>query len=1031
MAYMDLLVPGTNVLAIQAHNASLSGSSDCMGSAVLRAVIAVAEPADDPRGRLLINEVLANSDAAPGLDWIELYNPGPTAMNLGNVYLSDDPADLLKYKLPDGTVLEPGEFWFVSEGTAPDGFPFGLDFTGETVYATAAAGEPAQPLRVLDALRCVCTPPDVTFGRYPDGSDRVGLLAAATEGAANSQQADSDIVINEIMYHHALRDERYEYVELYNKGNTTVALGGWAFTDGIDYTFPAGTEIAPGAFVVVAQDPNVMEAVYEQLTIGVNLFGPYVGNLNDHTDCLRLSYPLQETDSLTGEVETHKVIADEVTYYDGGRWPGWADGQGASLELRDPRSDNRLPDAWADSDETDKTAWEQFSFTINANQSSYTHDNVATFDLLLLNRGEVLIDDLELVIDGANQLANNGFESGLSDWRTLGNHVQSFATTADRHSGVRALQVISTGHGDPGANRINQSISSVQAGTVTFRGWARWQRGTRFLLLRTTRDRSPVQPPRPAHAFELTMPLNLGTPGLQNTAFVTNRAPDILEVKHEPVLPAGGEAIVVTARITDNDGIAMAVLNYRSEGEDNFTSETMVDDGTGDDMVAGDGLYTATIPGVSSATMRAFYIDAFDGLAFTRFPARLDNSAEVPERTCLVRVGDTAISSRFPTYRVWYSNDVLNTFRSRPTLSNELLDCTFVYNDTEVFYNCGLRHRGSPFLRSGRGREPYPGDSRGFRINFNPDQRFGNREEVNLDGTEGSSRGPLQERASYWFYRHMGLQYSMQHYVRLIMNGRMANIYDDVQKIDGDYVAQWFPDDADGYIHKIDDYFEYSADGTGFSNLDEGLKFDGQHPLLKETYRWGFEKRSHRENDNWEHLFDFAVAMNTSSSLSRYEETIESANPSRAFRHYAGDPSCRRRLGQLRLPAWQEQRLLLCPQRRQMVSAALGHRLHPRLGGRFQYRSVLRERRTIPGSQSVSEPSEIRADVLGCLGGTGQRSVADLVRNLRSADRVRPLPGRRGRPARRGRLRRRTTRSDQTVRAQPAQLHPFAAARRG
>ncbi|GAH67776.1 unnamed protein product, partial [marine sediment metagenome] len=84
-------------------------------------------------------------------------------------------------------------------------------------------------------------------------------------------------------------------------------------------------------------------------------------------------------------------------------------------------------------------------------------------------------------------------------------------------------------------------------------------------------------------------------------------------------------------------------------------------------------------------------------------------------------------------------------------------------------------------------------------------------------------------------------------------------------------------------------------DGTGFANLDEGLKYDSSHPLLKETYRWGFEKRSHRENDYWDHLLDFAEAMNTPSSNPTYEETIESViHPKHfakvlALRHALGD----------------------------------------------------------------------------------------------------------------------------------------------
>jgi len=891
---LALLVPGVNMLAIQVHNATLSGSSDCFGSPILRAVVGEPGGGDDPRTRVVINELLTNSDAAASTDWIELYNPGPGAVDLSNVYLSDDRLDLLKYKVPDGTVLQPGGFWAVSEGAGPGKLDFALSSGGETVYVTAATNdaEPV-PVRILDAVRCSAVEPEVTFGRFPDGSDSFDFLAAATFNGPNAQPLVRDIVINEIMYHHATRDERYEYVELYNRGAGTVSLGGWAFTDGIDYTFEAGTRMPPGSYLVVAKDPNFVAGVYSNLVIGSNLLGPYTGSLDDHSERIRLSYPITEVDPETGDPETSMITADEVTYYDGGRWPSWADGQGASLELRDPRSINDAPDAWADSDESAKTTWKPFSFTIESSDSRYTHDQVGVFDLMLLNRGEVLLDDLSLTIVRSNHLTNGDFESGESSWRILGNHVRSFVTTADRRAGSRSLHLIATGHGDPGANRINQSISGVNASRVIFSGWARWLRGSRFLLLRVTRERAPIQPPRPAYAFELDMPLNLGTPGLRNTAFVTNRGPDILDVQHSPVLPAAGEPIVVTARVADNDGVASVTLHYRSEGSSGFSGAPMLDDGSGNDRISSDGIFTATIPGAASGAMRAFYIEASDGSASTRFPTRLEPSADVPERTCLVRVGDTRLTTRFATYRIWLSDDVINTFRSRPNLSNELMDCTFVYKDTEVFYNAGIRYRGSPFIRSGSGRDPR--DRYAYRLEFSPDRKFRGREEVNLDNTEGSDRGPLQERASYWFYRQMGLHYSTQEFVRLIVNGRNNGIYEDVQKIDGDYIDRWFPADNDGYIHKIDDYFEYTADGTGFTNLDEGLKYDSRHPLLNETHRWGFEKRSHPEDDNWDHLFDLAVALNTWSSSPTYEQTIESViHPEHfarvlALRHAVGD----------------------------------------------------------------------------------------------------------------------------------------------
>ncbi len=897
-AYSGLLVEGSNVLAIQAHNTSISGSTDALGCPILRGVIAQADAGDNGIARILINELLANSEATGGVDWIELYNPGPITVDLSNVYLSDNRLNLLQYEIPDGVVLRPGEFWAVQQGMEPEGFPFGPDSSGETVYVTAARnnGRPTA-VRVLDAMRYGNLEPDVTFGRCPDGADSLDCLAMATFGASNSDRLVRDVVINEIMYHHASREERYEYIELYNRGKSEIPLDGWSFTDGIDYAFPTGAAIAPGGYLVVAKDPDFLATVYDNLTVGVNLLGPYEGGLDDHSERLRLSYRFKQTSDESGRfVEEYDVTVDEVTYFDGGRWPAWADGMGASLELRDPRSNNDTPDAWADSDESGKSQWQQFSVTIGSTDGRYTHSTVSVFDFMLLNAGEVLLDDLQCVIGGTNCLSNSGFENGETSWRILGNHTRSFVGTEDRHAGSCALHLIATGHGDPGANRINQSIAGVNATTVTFSGWARWLRGSRFLLMRTSRAQSPVMPPWPACPFELDMPLDLGTPGRQNTAFVANRGPDILDVRHSPTRPAAGEEIMVTARVLDNDGVASVMLRHRIEGSSTtFAAVPMLDDGSGGDEIAGDHFYTCAIPGATAGRIRAFYIEASDGLASTRFPTRLESTAEAPERTCLIRAGDPQIAGRLANYRIWMSNDVMSAFQARPNLSNELLDCTFVYHDTEVFYNCGIRLRGSPFLRSGSGWTPQVG--RGLRIEFPSDHRFRDRQEINLDWTEESYRGPLQERASYWFYAQLGLQHSRQEWVRLFVNGVSLSNYEDVQKIDGDYIDAWFPENNEGYIHKIDDYFEYNATGTSHSGeqADAGLLYNTSHPLIPETYRWHFEKRSHPEDDAWEHLYGLARALNTSSSSPLYEQLVEAQIDPRHFakmlalRHAVGD----------------------------------------------------------------------------------------------------------------------------------------------
>ena len=46
-----------------------------------------------------------------------------------------------------------------------------------------------------------------------------------------------------------------QWIELYNRSASPVDVSGWEFSEGVSYTFPAGTTIPAGGFAVVAWDP--------------------------------------------------------------------------------------------------------------------------------------------------------------------------------------------------------------------------------------------------------------------------------------------------------------------------------------------------------------------------------------------------------------------------------------------------------------------------------------------------------------------------------------------------------------------------------------------------------------------------------------------------------------------------------------------------------------------------------------------------------------------------------------------------------
>ncbi len=159
----------------------------------------------------------------------------------------------------------------------------------------------------------------------------------------NWGQAESAIVINELHTHPDVKTELVEFIELYNAGSAEVDLTGWQFTEGVLYTFPAGTKLAADGYLIVARDPSAIRAKWypgrtrfpEYL-----ILGPYAGALDNDGERIVLR-------DATG------AVADEVEYQLGFPWPTVGDavpemqsGAGRSLQLVNPAFDNDLGGSW-------------------------------------------------------------------------------------------------------------------------------------------------------------------------------------------------------------------------------------------------------------------------------------------------------------------------------------------------------------------------------------------------------------------------------------------------------------------------------------------------------------------------------------------------------------------------------------------------------------------------------------------------------------------------------------------------------------
>jgi hypothetical protein len=127
-------------------------------------------------------------------------------------------------------------------------------------------------------------------------------------------------------------------VELFNtSSNLAFDLSGWNI-NGLGYTFPEGSYIAPRAFRLLAKNLRACVSAY-----GTNLVvsGLYDGNLQANGETLTLLKP-------GGGTNSPDVVIDKVRYEPSAPWPPGANGSGASLQLIDPAQDRARASNWSD-----------------------------------------------------------------------------------------------------------------------------------------------------------------------------------------------------------------------------------------------------------------------------------------------------------------------------------------------------------------------------------------------------------------------------------------------------------------------------------------------------------------------------------------------------------------------------------------------------------------------------------------------------------------------------------------------------------
>jgi hypothetical protein len=205
--------------------------------------------------------------------------------------------------VPDGYLLElsqtnaGGVVYYTTDGSDPR-------LLGGVVNPNARAYSEAIPITAALNVRA----------RVLSGTN----WSAMVEGILEPPQNFRQLVLSEIMYNPlpvgVVNSDEFEFLEFKNTGPMPLNLSGLTFVSGINYTFPPGTILRPGAFFVLARNAVQFAAKYP----GAPLQGIFSGRLDNGGETLRLIAP-----------SGGNIIS--VTYNDRAPWPAAADGLGFSL----------------------------------------------------------------------------------------------------------------------------------------------------------------------------------------------------------------------------------------------------------------------------------------------------------------------------------------------------------------------------------------------------------------------------------------------------------------------------------------------------------------------------------------------------------------------------------------------------------------------------------------------------------------------------------------------------------------------------
>ncbi len=281
------------------------------------------------------------------------------------------------------------------------------------------------------------------------------------------------------------------------------------------------------------------------------------------------------------------------------------------------------------------------------------------------------------------------------------------------------------------------------------------------------------------------------TPGAPSGIAAENRGPAMFSLTEHSGAASDDDDLVITAAVADTaSSTAQVRLQYRA----NFGAETpvtMVDDGTGADAIAGDGLFTAVIPASSSGPgdalrWRAVAEDTEGNLS--HWPMFADPSGDAQSEEYFgTMIADPGVTSDLPILYWWPENQAAADTRSGTRAA--------VFYDGEFYDNVFVRDRGA-FTTPGNKFKF--GDDHPFLVSG----KLGHVTEFNLNAN-GSDPAHVRQALAFQTYQAAGVPASESFLVLSQRNGVFHRVATWIEQPDEPEFLDRNDLDASGTVYKL------------------------------------------------------------------------------------------------------------------------------------------------------------------------------------------------------------------------------------